>query len=1181
MNLQKGLNPSLLKAPALVCLVAGLFFSMFHAVAFLRLDSGLDMVDEDPPGIYGPDRVCLTTGNKIENYSGGGNANTDTYQWIVKGPTGAELRNVTGAFQDFPFTFSIPGQHTLTLIVTRGESVLIRDDKKVIVTPAPTIFLRENYVLCAVQELDLIALDPSTPDLGSYNFEWSDGTGKVIGKNNQLTVAAEGNYTVTFFYINALAERECTNQLTTQVSFSANFKIDLNGTSFCPANLIEAKPSASLFGSWFYQKDGGDKKYVRDGENLNMSVDELEGLGNYTLFFEVINNNNPECQVVQRTRFTYAPNPAFTIEEIKSASTCGSNDGVLRVTATTAIDNIYYVIDDETTSAGFAMAAGQSLDFRNLASGVYKFEGYLNGCRYVLGGLVNLENIPPNLNYQIDLDEIVPEICTEDGKTPGKFTIRFQAAPVDVVYELFTERGELAGVGVLKDETETVFDIELVGGIYLFEIYQPIVIVEEDEDGVVTTIIPERCLAPFVQEIEIPGLPQVEFQVPQEFNICGEYELTPFTNQNLEFTLINLADNSRETGQSFIMKQGDYELVGKHLDLPEEVCPRMVPIKVGGVDPVEYNVIFKDQDCLGNQNWEVDILNKELEEVTIAWYDESGEVISVGVEMSPTTYGKYQIDIQPLNILGSCPNPPQEFDVPPPVFSVPVVLEASPLCPYGPDARITLDTEFDEIGTIKWRLFDEEGDFEELEAFQNQRNIEVTEPGVYQVIVFNKFNETCDIGTENIRVRMSESLTDFTVPQELITVCERYSWIPDSNEPLIFTLTYPNKEEVIRSSDEFFVLNQSGEYTIRGESADVNNPICPNVKSFEVKVVKQIDFTPKLVNETCEGEFTYEAVLKNSAPDEVLFYWYDESGSLIHEEQTFITNEPGSYALEVQPKGSMRCDINPTAFEIEKPVVAIDFKLNASSLCPEADFATITIDTDLTGVARIEWYYTAIDGAVTLLSNYTDALTIEAQNEGVYEARLINKLECELGKDRVLIMRSMDDVRPVVKETYEICSEYEIGETIDPGVFSRYSWLFNEEEVSNRPAFKPQVPGVYVLKVYSGEGCEYITTFDVIEECELKIMVPTALRPGDTERNFLVYSNYLVDVIDIWVFNKWGQTIFQCSTTNLGAGESACAWDGYVNGEKIPNGSYGIRIYYKNIEANIEKNIRSAITVID
>ncbi len=1182
MNLRKGLFTSNTKIITTVILVTGMFFTLAQSAAFLRLDSELDSVNQNPPGIYGPDRVCLTTGNKIEDFSGGGNANTDTYQWIVTGPGGAELRNVTGAFQNFPFTFSIPGPHKLSLTVMRGETVLVKDDKTVLVTPAPNILLEENYVLCAVQDLELVALDAATPDLGSYNFEWSDGNGNIVGNSNRLNVSAEGTYTVTYFFVNALGQKECTNQLSTRVSFSANFKINLNGTNFCPSDMIEANPSVPLFGSWFFQKDGSAKKYIRDDENLSISVDELEGLGNYTVFFELININNPECQVVQQTRFTYAPNPAYTIEEIKPASGCGSKDGILRVTASTPIDNIYYVIDDETTSAGFAMAAGQSLDFPNLASGVYQFEGYQNGCRLRLAGVVNLSNIPPNLNYNIDLEEIVPEICTEDGKSPGKFTIRFDAAPVDVVYELFTERGELAGVGVLKDETETVFEIELAGGIYLFEVYQPIVIQEEDVDGVVTTVIPERCLAPFVQEIEIPGLPQVEFQIPAEFNICGEYELIPTTNQNLEFTLIYLADNSRETGKTFLLKKaGDYELVGKHLDLPDEVCPRKLPLKVGGVDPVEYEVIFKDQDCLGNQNWEVFISNKETEEVSIAWYDESGNVVSVGTEMSPTTFGKYQIDIQPLNILGSCPNPPQEFDVPPPVFSVPVVLDATPLCPFGPDALITLETEFDEIGLIKWRLFDEDGAFEELTDFDNERSIEVSQPGVYQVIVFNKFNETCDIGTENIRVRMSDNLTDFTVPEELMTVCERYSWIPESSQPMIYTLTYPNKEEFTRTSDKLFVLNQTGEYYIRGESTDPENPICPNVKSFEVKVVKPIVYEPELVDETCDGLFTYEAILTNSSPENVLFYWYDEAGSLIHEEAKFVTSVPGRYSLEVQPKGSLRCDIQPTVFEIEPPVLGIEFKLNAGTLCPEADFATIGIDTDLTGVARIEWYFTAVDGTVIQLNDFTDALEIEAYKEGVYEARLINKLECELGADRVLIMRSMDDARPLVKEVYEICSEYEIGETINPGVFGSYSWMLDEEEVSNRAVFKPQVPGVYTLKVGSGEGCEYFTSFEVVEECELKIRVPTALRPGDSDRNFLIYSNYLVDVIEIWVFNKWGQTVFQCSTTNLEAGESACLWDGYFNGEKIPNGSYGIRIYYKNIEANIEKNIRGAITVID
>ena len=102
-----------------------------------------------------------------------------------------------------------------------------------------------------------------------------------------------------------------------------------------------------------------------------------------------------------------------------------------------------------------------------------------------------------------------------------------------------------------------------------------------------------------------------------------------------------------------------------------------------------------------------------------------------------------------------------------------------------------------------------------------------------------------------------------------------------------------------------------------------------------------------------------------------------------------------------------------------------------------------------------------------------------------------------------------------------------------------------------------------------------------MEECELKVVFPNALELGNPDKNFLIYTNYLVDELEVWIFNKWGQLIYHCKNTELINEESTCAWDGTLNGEKIPNGAYSIRVNYRNYAKNINEEYLGSLMVIE
>jgi hypothetical protein len=79
----------------------------------------------------------------------------------------------------------------------------------------------------------------------------------------------------------------------------------------------------------------------------------------------------------------------------------------------------------------------------------------------------------------------------------------------------------------------------------------------------------------------------------------------------------------------------------------------------------------------------------------------------------------------------------------------------------------------------------------------------------------------------------------------------------------------------------------------------------------------------------------------------------------------------------------------------------------------------------------------------------------------------------------------------------------------------------------------------------------------------------------------LIYTNYLIDELEVFVFSKWGEVIFQCANSELISEASTCPWDGTFAGKGIPPGSYAIRINYKNLERNISKYYLGSVLVIE
>ncbi|WP_146064427.1 gliding motility-associated C-terminal domain-containing protein [Algoriphagus boritolerans] len=1121
------------------------------------------------PSITGPDRLCIQFGSVIGEFSGGGDPTLDVYEWKIFNTSGQEVFNRKGGFETISYTFEQSGSYQIELIVSRASIPFPKQTKNIFVQPAPEVVLKSSYQLCGADPLTISAVSPSSPNLPLFEFEWKDSDGKVIGTNNTIVITSSGNYTVDFFIPSKDGLQDCYRSLSSTIIDSSIFEINSNGDIVCPNQGLLFSTEPNISGNWYTQKEGETNlNFINTGSSVNIDPGALlSSTGNYDVIFEVVNPDVPGCVIKKSKRITYSPLPDFEILDPIGSSGCNVADGTLRVRALTAID---YIFVEETKFSTPSLAAGEIYEIQNLESGAYNLTSALGPCVNSYAAVVPIEITPPQLIY--DLIDFKGETCTDTGKELGSFTIKLENGPSDGYFRVLTEKGETATSGSFLNQSQ--IPVTIPGGKFVFELL--------DLDS---------CTAPRKEYFEIPGKNQVQFSIPSELSICQSFDLVPTTSENLEFTLI-APDGTQEVkpaGEPLVINQaGKHKIIGKPLTA-SDLCPTSKEFNVVLVDPVEFEPILVREDCFGNRTYEAEIFGRDPENLLFTWYNEKDEIVSEGIQLIPISTGLFKLDVQSKNS-EACPIPPKEFIIQEPVLEVEVSLSSTKLCELKPSATISFETTFEEeVTDIYWRRFEESGEITLLLEFKDSTQITVDVPGIYEASAFSFIPEIgkvgptgigCELGRNSIEVDVTPNRVTFQIP-ETLSICETYEFSPETNQDLDFTVTYPDGEIVTKASTETFILNQEGIYTFFGFNPDPTSVLCPDEQTMEVTLNQAVEFSPKLQDLSCTGIYEFSAEIGNYTVSEVDIFWRDQSGNLIGSDQNLILSTYGTFTLEVQPKGSIPCQIEPISFEAPVPVLSLVTEIIAETLCPDQPDAALKVDADLSEVSSIEWWYTDINNNRTRIPTEPNQDEILAAKEGTYEVLIFNQFDCLLGRDQVLILRSTDSVRPIVEESYQICPRYEIGPQINPGNFANYEWYFETNLVSNSPTYKPNQLGQYKLVVFSTEGCAYETSFFTEEECELRVVFPNAIQPGNPDKPFLIYTNYLIDELEIWIFSKWGEVIFHCKQTSLISEESTCLWDGYFNGQKIPPGSYAYRMNFRNNEKNLTKEQLGSILFIN
>jgi len=87
------------------------------------------------------------------------------------------------------------------------------------------------------------------------------------------------------------------------------------------------------------------------------------------------------------------------------------------------------------------------------------------------------------------------------------------------------------------------------------------------------------------------------------------------------------------------------------------------------------------------------------------------------------------------------------------------------------------------------------------------------------------------------------------------------------------------------------------------------------------------------------------------------------------------------------------------------------------------------------------------------------------------------------------------------------------------------------------------------------------------------IYVPAAFSPnGDNINDFLVIQAYGIEDFEMYVYNRWGQQIFESRDINF-------TWDGTFKDNPVQIDGYPYVIFYKNRESG-DKEIKKGMVMV-
>jgi gliding motility-associated-like protein len=138
------------------------------------------------------------------------------------------------------------------------------------------------------------------------------------------------------------------------------------------------------------------------------------------------------------------------------------------------------------------------------------------------------------------------------------------------------------------------------------------------------------------------------------------------------------------------------------------------------------------------------------------------------------------------------------------------------------------------------------------------------------------------------------------------------------------------------------------------------------------------------------------------------------------------------------------------------------------------------------------------------------------------------------------------------------------------GKITTHHWNFGNGNVSSEMSpqniyLQPDRETSFLVNysVVDEWGCEQTATKPIKIYSSCTVFIPNAFTPGNDGRNdaFRVLNAVKAENFELRIFNRWGQMLFQSKDWKKG-------WDGRLNGQLQPTGTYVWFVRYKDSRNN-------------
>jgi hypothetical protein len=376
---------------------------------------------------------------------------------------------------------------------------------------------------------------------------------------------------------------------------------------------------------------------------------------------------------------------------------------------------------------------------------------------------------------------------------------------------------------------------------------------------------------------------------------------------------------------------------------------------------------------------------------------------------------------------------------------------------------------------------------------------------------------------------------------------------------------YDEKGEVVGTTMEW-IPNSFGWFTL--EVKPRNSEICP---------VSQIPFyvedNSRAQNAYISGDplclgstvLTLEANL--SPADQILWMYHDSiQGVQIMEDkrgnQTVVVDRAGRYEVVILDENG--CELGRSSFELEEGARIEDLET------PEE--LSICGYTYWTPESKENLRYLLIypDGE-EIEQGRGERFLLDQRGEYVLKAWGVQEAFCPFEKRFELEVVDLFEYSvDILEENCEGRNTYFAVVEGAIGINLNYLWFDqNGQMVFEGNFFQPAIDGVYSLEVRpedTGSCPIERKEFFVVNECKAEVIFPNAMIPLDPDRIFKVFGNAFVSKVEVWIYNKWGNLVYQsvCQQDN---GFAGCDWDGTVWGKSVIGGVYHVKVnYYRSFD---------------